>query len=197
VLDAIRPRARRFAESPARLIARTGISPNVLTLTGLLLNLVVAAVIASGHPVAGGILVILANAFDMLDGALARVTGKVSRFGAFLDSTIDRYEEALIFLGIGVWLHIRGEGVLLLPCYLAIIGSLMVSYTRARAEGLGVRGEVGWLPRPERIIVLAVGLLFSSYLLAPVLWALAVLTNLTAVQRILHAKRELDSADLR
>ncbi len=193
MLDSLRPRARRLAEWPARLIARTGVSPNALTLIGLLLNVVVAVVLALGHPVAGGVLVLLANAFDMLDGALARVTGKVSRFGAFLDSTMDRYEEAVLYLGIGVWLYSQGNGLLLLAGYLAIIGSILVSYTRARAESLGIGGEVGWLPRPERLVLLAVALIFHYYLLAPVLLLLAVFTNVTAVQRILHVRRELDS----
>lgn len=159
----------------------------------MLLNVLVAAVLASGHPLAGGVLVLFANAFDMLDGALARITGKTSRFGAFLDSTMDRYEEALVYLGIGIWLFERGDGPLLLAGYLAIIGSILVSYARARAESLGVGGEVGWLPRPERIVLLAVALIFHTYLLAPVLWLLAVLTNVTAVQRILHVRRELES----
>lgn len=193
MLDGIRPRARRLAEWPAGLLARTGVSPNTLTLVGLLLNVLVAAVLASGHPLAGGVLVLFANAFDMLDGALARITGKTSRFGAFLDSTVDRYEEALVYLGIGIWLFERGDGPLLLAGYLAIIGSILVSYARARAESLGVGGEVGWLPRPERIVLLAVALIFHTYLLAPVLWVLAVLTNVTAVQRILHVRRELES----
>ena len=193
MLDGIRPRARRLAEWPAGLLSRTGVSPNTLTLVGLLLNVLVAAVLASGHPLAGGVLVLFANAFDMLDGALARITGKTSRFGAFLDSTMDRYEEALVYLGIGIWLFERGDGPLLLAGYLAIIGSILVSYARARAESLGVGGEVGWLPRPERIVLLAVALIFHTYLLAPVLWLLAVLTNVTAVQRILHVRRELES----
>ncbi len=193
MLDRIRPWARRLAEWPARLLAGIGVTPNMITLMGLALNVGVALIIASGQPVLGGICVLLANAFDMLDGALARVTGKASRFGAFLDSTLDRYAEALIFLGIGVWLFSRGDGPLLLAVYCATVGSLMVSYARARAEGLGVGGEVGLLPRPERLILIAVGLIFHPYLLAPVLWLLAVLTNVTAVQRILHVRRELRS----
>ncbi len=192
MLEKLRPQARRIAEYPARLLARAGFSPNTLTLTGLVLNLVVAIVLAAGHPVAGGVLVLLANAFDMLDGALARVSGKASRFGAFLDSTLDRYAEALLYLGVMAWLYTRADAPLLLASYLGIIGSLMVSYARARAEGLGVGGEVGLLPRPERIILLALGLLFHPWLLAPVLWLLALLTNVTAVQRILHVKKELE-----
>jgi CDP-diacylglycerol--glycerol-3-phosphate 3-phosphatidyltransferase len=176
---------------PARGLARLGVTPNMLTVAGLLLNVVVALVIASGQPVLGGVLVLLANAFDMLDGAVARLTGTVSRFGAFFDSTLDRYAEAVMYLGVGVWLYETRDGSLLLACYGAIIGSLMVSYARARAEGIGVGGEVGLLPRPERIILLAVGLIFHGDMLAPVLWILAVFSNLTAVQRIVHVHREL------
>lgn len=193
MFEKIRPYARRIAEAPARLLARMGATPNSITLVGLLLNIIVAGILAAGYPVIGGVCVLLANAFDMLDGAVARVTGKTSRFGAFLDSTLDRYAEALFYLGIGAWLFRLGDGTLLLALYAAVIGSLMVSYARARAEGLGVGGEVGLLPRPERIVLLAVGLIFHAYLLAPVLWLLAILTNVTAVQRILHVRKELAS----
>ena len=193
MLDHLRPLARRLAEHPARLLARTGISPNALTLVGLVLNLLVALVIASGDLVLGGVLILLANAFDMMDGALARVTGRASHFGAFLDSTLDRYAEAIMYLGVMVWLYSAGDGSSLVAAYIGIVGSFMVSYTRARAEGLGVGGEVGWLPRPERILLLAVGLMFHHYLLVPILWLLALLTNVTAVQRMIHVKRELET----
>jgi CDP-diacylglycerol--glycerol-3-phosphate 3-phosphatidyltransferase len=168
-----------------------GITPNALTVIGLMLNVIVALVLASGQPVIGGVLVLVANAFDMLDGAVARLTGTVSRFGAFFDSTLDRYAEAVVYLGVGAWLYSVGDGSLLLATYCAIIGSLMVSYTRARAEGIGIGGEVGLLPRPERIVLLALGLIFHGYLLAPVLWILAVFSNLTAVQRMVHVHKEL------
>ena len=193
MLDRIRPFGRRVAEWPARVLARMGFTPNAITIVGLLLNVGVAAVLASGQPVLGGVLVLVANAFDMLDGALARVTGKASRFGAFLDSNIDRYAEALIFLGIGAWLFTLGDGSLLLAVYAATVGSMMVSYARARAEGLGVGGEIGLLPRPERLILLSIGLIFHGYLLAPVLWILAVFTNITAIQRILYVRSQLAS----
>lgn len=191
VFEKLRPYARRAAEYPARLLVRLGFTPNALTVIGLLLNGVVALVLISGNPILGGVLVLFANAFDMLDGAVARISGQGSRFGAFFDSTLDRYAEAVTYLGVMAWLFSLGDGSTLLAAYLAIIGSLMVSYARARAEGLGVHGEVGWLPRPERIVLLAVGLIFHHYLLAPVLWLLAVLTNYTALQRILYARREL------
>ena len=150
--------------------------------------------LASGHIVLGGVLVLLANVFDMLDGAVARVSGKSSRFGAFFDSTLDRYAEALVYLGVMAWLLRQGDTMALLAAYLSVVGSLMVSYSRARAEGLGVQGEVGLLPRPERILLLAVGLMLHQYLLVPVLWLLALLTNVTTVQRILFAKKALDAS---
>lgn len=191
MLDKLRPLARHLAEYPARVLAGMGVTPNAITVIGLLLNLLVALVIASGSLVAGGVLVLFANLFDMLDGAVARVSGKGSKFGAFFDSTLDRYAEAVVYLGVGAWLYSQGDGTTLLAAYLGIIGSLMVSYTRARAEGLGVIGEVGLLPRPERILLLSIGLLFHGQLLTPVLWLLALLANLTALQRMLHVQRVL------
>lgn len=191
MLDKLRPLARHIAEYPARVLAGMGVTPNAITVIGLLLNLLVALVIASGNLVAGGVLVLFANLFDVLDGAVARVSGKGSKFGAFFDSTLDRYAEAVVYLGVGAWLYSQGDGTTLLAAYLGIIGSLMVSYTRARAEGLGVIGEVGLLPRPERILLLSIGLLFHGQLLTPVLWLLALLANLTALQRMLHVQREL------
>lgn len=191
MLDKLRPLARHIAEYPARVLAGMGVTPNAITVIGLLLNLLVALVIASGSLVAGGVLVLFANLFDMLDGAVARVSGKGSKFGAFFDSTLDRYAEAVVYLGVGAWLYSQGDGTTLLAAYLGIIGSLMVSYTRARAEGLGVIGEVGLLPRPERILLLSIGLLFHGQLLTPVLWLLALLANLTALQRMLHVQRVL------
>jgi CDP-diacylglycerol---glycerol-3-phosphate 3-phosphatidyltransferase len=182
-----------MAEQPARLLARLGLTPNSLTLIGLLLNVGVALVLASGQLVLGAVLFLMANAFDTLDGTMARLTGRVTRFGAFFDSTLDRYAEAVVYLGLSAWLFSEGDGPSLLAAYLAIIGSLMVSYTRARAEGLGLSGEVGWLQRPERIVLLSIGLLLHPYLLSPVLWILAVLTNVTSAQRMLHVKRQLEA----
>ncbi len=169
----------------ARVFARTGISPNAVTLVTLLLNFGVAAVIASGQTTIGGILVIVVGALDSLDGALARSTGRATAFGAFLDSTLDRYSEAIIFLGI-IYLY-QAEPNTVMLAYVAIIGSVMVSYARARAEGLGLDCEVGLLARPERILVLGIGLAtgFTFYALI----ILAVFTNFTAVQRMWHVYR--------
>ncbi len=171
-----------------RVIGATGISPNGLTLLGLVLNIVAGGIVASGSLVVGGVALLIASAFDMLDGAVARATGKVSRFGAFLDSVIDRYCEAVVLIGLIVVLSRAGDTLLVVAAATALVGSLLVSYARARAEGLGLDCEVGVLQRPERVIILAVGLIAPDYLLAPVIWVLAVVTNITVVQRIMHVR---------
>ncbi|HVC32218.1 MAG TPA: CDP-alcohol phosphatidyltransferase family protein [Chloroflexota bacterium] len=184
MLELAKRPAKRLAEALATLLARTRVTPNGLTVIGFLLNVVVAAVLATGSLRLGGVLLLLAGAFDTLDGALARVTGATSRFGAFLDSSLDRYSEGLLLLGLLYDASRRGDGVVEVLAFTVILGSLMVSYCRARAEGLGLTCEVGFAPRPERVLILGVGLILGLEL--PALAILAVLTNLTALQRILH-----------
>jgi len=167
----------------ARALEGTGISPNVLTLIGFGLTGIVAIILATGNLFLGGLLLIVAALFDTLDGALARNTDQVTVFGAFLDSTLDRYSEAVTLLGLMIFYSGRPDGAiytLLLAFTLA--GSLMVSYTRARAEAVGIECKEGLFQRTERIAVLIVGLLTGWMM--PVLWILAVFTNLTALQRI-------------
>jgi CDP-diacylglycerol--glycerol-3-phosphate 3-phosphatidyltransferase len=187
----IAQRARAAAEAVARQIAYPVVTPNFLTVVGFVLTVGVAAVIASGWEQLGGVLVLLVGLFDMLDGAMARVRELKTRFGAFLDSTLDRLSEAVLLGGV-LWLH-HGDPVYG-PWYpiltLAVLtGSLLVSYTRARAEGLDVDCEVGWLPRPQRVILLSAGLITGLTFEALVI--LAVFTNVTTVQRILHVRRSL------
>jgi len=168
-----------------RFVARSGLTPNSITIVGLLLNVGVAAVIASGNLVLGGVFVLLAGAFDALDGAVARATGKTSQFGSFLDSTLDRYSEAVVFAGVLIYLTRTDAGTVpVLLTYATIVGSLMISYTRSKAEAIGIRGDVGFAQRLERVVILALALLISE----PVwgLWALAILTQVTALHRILH-----------
>lgn len=166
---------------------RLGVTPNMLTLIGLLLTIGVAIVIADGRLFLGGWLILGAGIFDLFDGALARATGQQSSFGAFFDSTIDRYSDAIIFGGL--LLHYQAvepisQRMLLTGLvFAATVGSLLVSYTRARGEALGYKGEFGLLGRPERIILLAAGLLFGWDVL--VVWVLAIFTNVTASQRII------------
>jgi len=167
----------------ARALEGTGVSPNVLTLIGFGLTGIVAIILATGNLFLGGLLLIVAALFDTLDGALARNTDQATVFGAFLDSTLDRYSEAVTLLGLMIFYSGRPDGAiytLLLAFTLA--GSLMVSYTRARAEAVGIECKEGLFQRTERIAVLIVGLLTGWMM--PVLWILAVFTNLTALQRI-------------
>ncbi|MHB9092938.1 MAG: CDP-alcohol phosphatidyltransferase family protein, partial [Chloroflexota bacterium] len=149
--------ARRSVLPVAAALLRMGITPNALTLIGFALNVAVAAVIGFGFQTTGGLLVLFAGLFDMLDGAVARLGGKVTIFGGFLDSTLDRYSEAVIFFGLLVLYTNQGRDTEVLLVYAVIVGSLMVSYARARAEGLGLDCSVGWLQRPERILLLGLG----------------------------------------
>ena len=184
----IAERARGAAEFVVRAIAASWLTPKHLTIVGFFLTVGVAVVIANGWEQLGGVLVILAGLFDMLDGALARVRGLKTKFGAFLDSTLDRFSEAALLGGV-LWAYPTREIALLV--LVALTGSLLVSYTRARAEGLGVNCEVGLLPRPQRIVLLAAGLITGYVLIA--LAVLAVFTNVTTIQRILHVRRALAS----
>jgi len=174
-------------EPLARLIGRTGVSPNVVTLMGVVLNLGVAWVLARGYMRLGGLLVPLVALFDALDGTLARLTGRRSRFGAFLDSTMDRFSEAILYLGLLSFYTRHGARQEILLIYATIVGSLMVSYARARAEGLGLQCRVGLLTRLERVIVLTVALILDQMSIA--LWVLAILTNFTALQRMYYVWR--------
>ena len=185
--------SRTYAETPARWLGRLGLTPNALTVIGSLLTASVGVLIAQGWFVAAGVCLWLFSATDTLDGALARATGRVTVFGAFLDSVSDRYAEAAVFFGIA-WYYqatVNPPGVAL--TYLALVGSLMVSYARARAEGVGLQAaEVGWFQRPERIVLLGVGLLLTPFFpiaLELVLAALAILTTITVLQRVRHVAR--------
>jgi CDP-diacylglycerol--glycerol-3-phosphate 3-phosphatidyltransferase len=172
-------------ESIVRPLAREGISPNILTVVGFLAMVGVAWVLSQGYERLAGLLIIAVGLFDALDGALARSTGKSTTFGAFFDSTLDRFAEIALYLGL-LYLY-RGDTLATVLIYLTITGSLMVSYTRARAEGLGVECKVGLFTRLERLAVLVLGLLLNRTLWALVV--LAVLSNLTALQRMWHVWR--------
>lgn len=172
----------------AQFLVRTGIHPNVITFSGLLGNATGAVLLAQGNFIWGGIIIMLMGPIDALDGATARARGDLSPWGAFVDSTTDRWSESVVMLGLLIhYINHSGtqEVVLVL---LALVGSLMVSYTRARAESLGFTVKIGVLTRLERYLVLAPALVFSHPEIA--LWIIAPLANLTAVQRIMHVRRE-------
>lgn len=191
--------ARRFAELVVRPLAALGVTPNMATFLGLLLNGLTAAVIATGHLRIGGGLLLFAGMFDMVDGALARVRNQKTTFGAFFDSTLDRYSEGLVLLGVILFALTQpatsGRTWLIALTYLAGLSSLMVSYARARAEGLGLNGKSGLMARPERVVLLAAGLLIgSSSLLLWTVGILAVTTTFTAIQRIVSVWSTLAQA---
>ncbi len=174
------------------LVHKLKLTPDAMTLTGLALNLAAAVVIAFGHLLIGGIVFLLAGLFDLLDGALARYMEKVTRFGALFDSTIDRITEGAIFLS---FIFITGSGVWpfnvtlqLLLIFLAMIGSFMTSYIRARAEALNIDCTVGLFTRVERVIILASGLLLNQVFVA--LAIVVVLSFVTAGQRFVHVWRQ-------
>jgi CDP-diacylglycerol--glycerol-3-phosphate 3-phosphatidyltransferase len=189
----LRRRSQVLLNPIARVAGRLGLTPNMLTVIGLLLNVTVAIVLARGSIPLGGALLLLASSFDALDGTLARLTGRQSLFGAFFDSTVDRYSETIVYGGLLFHFLERAARTETLVVYAAIVGSLMVSYTRARAEGLGVECKVGLLTRADRMVVLGVGLILGWVELA--LWLVAVLANLTAVQRMHHVWRKLQEAE--
>jgi CDP-diacylglycerol--glycerol-3-phosphate 3-phosphatidyltransferase len=181
--------SRPALESVGRMLARLHISPNGVTYLGLLLTTGVAVLAALGYIRWAGVAYIAAAICDALDGTLARVSGKGSRFGAFLDSTIDRFEESIVFLGLIVYYARGGSrgggGEWEIPLILIVaIGSLMVSYTRARAEAIGVACQVGFMTRPPRVAVMIVGLIVDQVLIALIF--LAVTSLFTSFHRMFH-----------
>jgi CDP-diacylglycerol---glycerol-3-phosphate 3-phosphatidyltransferase len=183
----------RSASDPlARGLAAFGISANVLTLAGLLLNCLAGALVAMGILPLGGLLYLIFSCLDFLDGAVARLSGTTSPFGAFFDSVVDRASEAVMLVGLVYWFSAASEPLMAAVSTAVLVGSFLVSYARARAEGLGYECEVGWLQRPERIVLLGTGLILSPLhpaLLPTVLTVLAVATSVTVVQRIVHVAR--------
>src|SRR6266853_2502371 len=195
----IQQRARHLVTLLIRPLARLGVTPNTLTVIGLLLSILAAVVIAQGLLVAGGLLVLFAGFFDMFDGAMARVRHASTTFGAFFDSTLDRYSESIILFWVlffalqrpvmqdRFWPFQYEQSWMITLVFIAAVGSFMVSYAKARAEGLGLECKTGLLARPERVVILAIGLLTGA-----VIWALVILSifsNVTAIERIVHVWR--------
>lgn len=184
----VRRRAQALLNSIALALNALGLSPNGLTLIGFIAMCLIGLILANGYMALGGVLIIAAGIFDALDGTLARLTNRVSKFGAFLDSTTDRFAEGAIFLGIMFWYMQHGMTFVAYLTYLTLLGSLMVSYARARAEGIGVECKEGMMTRFERISLLVIGLVLTAVFgdtpILVVLAILAIFTNLTAVQRM-------------
>jgi len=174
-------------------VARSRISPNTLTIIGLLLNVVTAVVIGEGFLFAAGVLLLLAGVFDMADGALARVKNAASQFGDFLDATLDRLAEASVGLGLLWHALVKQDDLQVGLIYAVVLGSVMISYARARAEVLKLDCEVGIMARPERIVILAIGLILAQATretaLTVILAVLCLSTYYTVAQRIVHVYR--------
>ena len=205
------------------VLIKAGISPNTITTTGLVLNFIAAIVLVFGAEVGdrgdhsylgwAGAIILLAGLFDMMDGRLARMGKMESKFGALYDSVLDRYSEMFMFLGICYYLVSFDYFISSVLAFVAMIGSMMVSYTRARAEGLGVDCSVGWMQRPERILLVAISAIacgITSYFMGPdriLLFSLinfeaisifigpiallSVMSNITALRRLEHSRKEL------
>ena len=188
-----------YVENPVvSLLRRLGLNPNLVTIIGLLISGVGAYFISVGQWWIGGLVVLFAGIFDLFDGALARATNSVSRFGALLDSTVDRVSEAVVLLGLLAYYLSRDDDVGSILVYAAIIGSIMVSYLRARSEGLGIDCKVGVMTRPERVAVVGIGLIVGYWeprVMLLVLGIIALLTAFTAVHRLIHTWRMLKSED--
>ncbi len=197
-------RARGERRAAARdMLIESRLTPNGISMTGLVLNLAAAALLLEGLFVAGALAFIVGSIMDTLDGRYSRMSGKGTHFGAFLDSTLDRIEEGVV-LGAVCWHYAdRGDATVASACLLVVLGSLMVSYTRARAEALGVECKVGIATRPVRVVILSAGLLFADGelitdldLLPAAIWVMVALTALTVFQRVWHVRgklRELDA----
>jgi CDP-diacylglycerol--glycerol-3-phosphate 3-phosphatidyltransferase len=179
----------RALEPVVRALAAARVTPAMLSVAGLVGNAGAAVLVATGALAAGGVVMLLASGLDMLDGALARATGKAGPGGALMDSVLDRFSEAAVLFGVLVYGLRRGQDDVAMLAFAAVVGSLMVSYVRARAEGLDLTLTEGLFRRQERIVVTAAGLIVG--LVRPMLWVLAVLALLTALQRFVLAARAI------
>jgi len=174
------------------------LTPNAISVTGLIGNLIAAVLILEHYFVLAGIAFILGSLCDMFDGRYSRMSGKGTPFGAFLDSTLDRVEEGIVLAAVAAWFAQQGNDFAVGATVVAVVGSYMVSYTRARAEALGVECKVGIASRAVRVVILSAGLVFGAEelipgldLLEPAIYVMAALTVFTALQRVLHVRRQL------
>ncbi len=202
-----RPRSRQRGEQGPRLktqdmfrnrLIESRLTPNAISLTGFALNLTAAGLVVGRLFFLAGLAFIIGSVMDTLDGRYSRMSGKGTQFGAFLDSTLDRLEEGIVLTAVGAYFASQHNQAAVAAVVAAVLFSLMVSYTRARAEALGVQCKVGLATRPVRVVILSIGLVLARgasighfYLLAPAVYVLAALSLITTCQRIWHVRREL------
>jgi CDP-diacylglycerol---glycerol-3-phosphate 3-phosphatidyltransferase len=190
--------ANRMIRLIVRGLALSKINPNVLTFLGLVINMAAATFLAVGNFRTAGCVIIFAGLFDMVDGRVARETNRVTRFGAFFDSVLDRYSDIALLVGLLVYYGTINRPSYVVLTAIVMTASVMISYTRSRAENFIPTCKVGFLERPERIVLLIIGALFDR--MAPVLWVIAVLGNLTVIHRMVFTYQEskrLEEAQLR
>jgi CDP-diacylglycerol--glycerol-3-phosphate 3-phosphatidyltransferase len=187
--DQMRVRFKGIVDPIGEFLNRLGLTPNTMTVLGLIGNTVGAIFLSLGQMTIGGLIILLMGPIDALDGTMARLRGEPSEFGAFVDSVTDRYSELVIFGGLLYFYAEQGNWLMSVLVYLSAAGSVLVSYTRARSQSLGYETKVGLLTRMERYLLLAPLLVFNLPNVA--VWILAVLTNITALQRIFDVRRQV------
>jgi len=198
-------RARSAQELGAKAreaLIESRLTPNTISITGLVLNVAAAVLVTQKLFFLAGVAFIVGSVMDTLDGRYSRMSGKGTMFGAFLDSTLDRIEEGVVLTTVAWYFAEAGDEIAAAACVYAVLGSLMVSYTRARAEALGVECKVGLASRPVRVVILSIGLVFAKgagvfdvELLAPAIYALCALTTVTVIQRAWHVRGQLAGVD--
>jgi CDP-diacylglycerol---glycerol-3-phosphate 3-phosphatidyltransferase len=180
--------SRWLLEKIVAAITATGINPNLLTLFGLIVNFWAALLFATGMFRSAALVIFFAGFLDMLDGQVARRSKRVTAFGAFFDSTLDRYSDMALYMGLLVYYAVNGRAAYVILAAVATAGSVMVSYSRARAESLIPTCKVGFMERPERVVLLILGGLFDR--MAPALWVISVVSTITVIHRILYTWQE-------
>jgi CDP-diacylglycerol--glycerol-3-phosphate 3-phosphatidyltransferase len=191
--------AAEIREEARNRLIESRLTPNAISMTGFVGNVIAAVLVTQRYFFLAGIAFILGSVCDTLDGRYSRMSGKGTPFGAFLDSTLDRVEEGIVLCAVAAYFSDLGNDLAVAAVVVTVLMSLMVSYTRARAEALGVECKVGIATRPVRVVILSAGLLFAKgaslgdfELLEPAIYAMAVLTTFTTLQRVLHVRRELN-----
>lgn len=190
--------ANKIIRLIVRGLALSRINPNVLTFVGLIINVVAAAYLAVGRFRTAGLVIIFAGLFDMVDGRVARATNQVTRFGGFFDSVLDRYSDLALLVGLLVYYGTINRPAYVVLTAVVMTASVMISYARSRAENIIPTCKVGFMERPERVVLFIIGALFDR--MAPVLWVIAVLGNLTVIHRMIFTyqqAKQLEDAQLR
>jgi CDP-diacylglycerol---glycerol-3-phosphate 3-phosphatidyltransferase len=192
--------AQEFRALARERLIESRLTPNATSITGLVLNVAAAVLVTQRLFFLGGVAFIVGSIMDTLDGRYSRMSGKGTLFGAFLDSTLDRIEEGVVLAAVAGYFAAQGDDFAAAMCVVVVLGSLMVSYTRARAEALGVECKVGLATRPVRVVILSAGLVFAKgasigdfELLEPAIYALVALTAVTVAQRVWHVKKALEA----